>query len=54
MITEKHHYHNKIIEQYGECQYIQGHISNGKEKNPIWIVNEIVKISMKMDDALKI
>jgi|694.fasta_scaffold20876_8 hypothetical protein len=40
MTTEKHYYHNKIIEQYGECQYIQGHISKGSEKNPIWIVNE--------------
>jgi hypothetical protein len=38
--NEKHHYHDKIVEKYGECQYIPGHFANGKERNPIWIVNE--------------
>jgi hypothetical protein len=39
-IMESHHYHSKITEEYGDCQYIRGHFSNGQERNPIWIVNK--------------
>jgi len=40
-----HHYHATMMQKYSVIEYKQGHVKDvgkdaGKEKNPIWIVNE--------------